>query len=564
VTGQGRFQEPGGDETAPRAAVRRLLEGAGLVADARQLAALVALHERLQPALEALRERLVAEDEPEEPARAGGAAPPGSPAGDVPFAPRPPDVDPRRVPDAPVGAGADPWYLPIASLHRAYRARELSPVEVTRRYLERIERLDGRLHAYITVTADLALMAARAAEARASHGALRGPLDGIPVGFKDLLDTAGIRTTAGSAVAADRVPARDADVVAALLAAGAVPLGKHTLHEFGSGGPSQAGPFPAARNPWDPGLVPGGSSSGSSAAVAAGLCAAALATDTGGSLRLPASYCGVVGFKPSRGRVSRRGLVPLAWTLDHVGPLARTVEDAALVVHAIAAPDPAGPVPDPGTGLRAGLRGVEIGAPLALVERAPDLHPETLAAYREALAVLERLGATVRPVELPEAEHVDTAVRVIVGAESLAAHRRTVREGAARYGRGFYQTLLEGALLGGTDYVDALRMRARIGRAMRALMQEVDLLALPTTAHPAWDFATEARYPGWLRSSFTRVFNLTGQPAVSVPCGLSAAGLPLGLQLAGRAGADAAVLAAAHAFEAATGWWRRHPPEPPA
>jgi aspartyl-tRNA(Asn)/glutamyl-tRNA(Gln) amidotransferase subunit A len=194
------------------------------------------------------------------------------------------------------------------------------------------------------------------------------------------------------------------------------------------------------------------------------------------------------------------------------------------------------------------------------VERAPDLHADTLAAYRDALQVFERLGAEVRPVELPEAGHVDTTARAIIAAEALAYHQHDARERPALYGRGFYQALLEGALISGTDYVNALRMRGLICERMRDLMASVDLLALPTTAHPAWDFAVEARVPGWLRSSFTRLFNLTGQPAISVPCGLSTAGLPIGLQLAGRPFADDAVLAAAHAYEEAAGWSARRPP----
>jgi aspartyl-tRNA(Asn)/glutamyl-tRNA(Gln) amidotransferase subunit A len=457
-------------------------------------------------------------------------------------------------------------YWPVAALHRAYQARTLSPLETVRAYLERIERLDRDLRCYITVTADLAIAAARQAEARAARGALLGSLDGVPVGLKDLVDTAGVRTTAHSARHANRIPDTNAAVVEALLGAGAVLLGKQSLHEFAAGGPTRDGVFPAARNPWNVALVPGGSSSGSGAAVAAGLCAAALGTDTGGSVRYPASYCGVVGLKPTRGLVSRRGVIPLAWSLDDVGPITRTVEDAAILLQSIAEADPADDArgrdrcPDVRGRLRAGVRGLRLGAPLREVERAPDLHADTLAAYRDALRVFERLGAQVRSVDLPEARHVDTVARAIIASEALAYHQRDAGERPTLYGRGFYQALLEGTLISGTDYVNALRMRGLIGERMRELMDSVDLLALPTTPHPAWDFAVEARVPGWLRSSFTRLFNLTGQPAISVPGGRSTDGLPIGLQLAGRPFGDDVVLAAAHAYEAATGWSAHRPP----
>jgi aspartyl-tRNA(Asn)/glutamyl-tRNA(Gln) amidotransferase subunit A len=457
-------------------------------------------------------------------------------------------------------------YLSIAELERAYADRRLSPVEVTEAYLDRIEALDGRLNSYITVTAEAARAAARSSEQRRASGRPLGPLDGVPVALKDLYDTAGIRTTAHSPLYAERVPETDATVVRRLNSAGVILLGKLAMHEFASGGPELDAIFPPARNPWDTDRVPAGSSSGSGAALAAGLAAGSFGSDTGGSIRGPASYCGIVGLKPTYGLVSRSGVIPMSWTLDHAGPMARTVKDTAMLLQAVAGHDPADPasalaeVPDFRVHLAEGIAGRRVGAPLAAVEAAGDLHPETLAAFRQALSSLEQLGASIQSIELPD--HVQAAAvwLVIASAEAFAFHERDAREQPEKFGRRFFASMLQGALYSASDYIQALRGRALICQEMGNVMRLVDLIVLPTTPHPAMDFATELASPFFKRTSFTRLFSLTGQPAISLPCGFSADRLPIGLQIAGRPFKDHTVLAAAHAYEQANDWYRQRPP----
>jgi aspartyl-tRNA(Asn)/glutamyl-tRNA(Gln) amidotransferase subunit A len=458
-------------------------------------------------------------------------------------------------------------YLPISALAGEIEARRVSPVEVTEAYLERIERLDGRIHAYITVTAERAREEARAAEAEIGRGRYRGPLHGVPIGLKDLFDTAGVRTTGHSALFAERVPEEDSTCTRRLSEAGAVLLGKLSMHEFafGPADPDDA-PFPPARNPWDLERVPSGSSSGSGAALAAGLCAGALGSDTGGSIRGPASMCGIVGHKPTYGLCSRAGVLTLAWSLDHAGPMARTVEDCAILLQALAGHDPSDPasaavaVPDYRAGLDEGIDGLRIGAPLAYLETVPDLNAETFAAYRAALDELGRLGARVEPVELPYAQHINAIGGIILVAEAYAYHQESFRDSPHLYGEPFFSRTLPGALLSAADYITAQRGRERIRRAFGELMGRVDLLALPTFPYPAVTFAEDLATPAWGRTSLTRTFNMTGQPAISVPCGFSAAGLPIGLQLAGRPFEDTTVLRAARAYERATDWHQRRPP----
>lgn len=457
-------------------------------------------------------------------------------------------------------------YLSIAELGRAYTDRLLSPVEVTQAVLRRIERLDGQLHTYITVTADEALQAASASERRFARGDALGPLDGVPIGLKDLYDTAGVRTTAHSPLFAERIPATDAAAVRRIHDAGAVPLGKHAMYEFALGKVELDGIFPPARNPWNPEMIPGGSSSGSAAAVAAGLCAGALGSDTGGSIRWPSSFCGIVGLKPTYGLISRAGVIPLAWTLDHTGPMARTVEDVALLLQVAAGHDPRDPgsahreVPHYASKIEAGVTGLRVGAPLSYVERADGLREETYVAYRAALGTLERLGATVENIELPaDVEHAPAVNVTIMVTEALALHQRDARERPELFGRRFYGRLLEAALLTGADYVQALRGRALICRAMSRAMRTVDLIVMPTNLRPAWRFEEDDLVPPQHRVRFTQLFNITGQPAVSVPCGFSTEGLPIGLQIAARPFEDHLALAAAHAYERAAGWTSRRP-----
>lgn len=459
----------------------------------------------------------------------------------------------------------DLCYLSIADLGRAYAGRELSPVEVTDAYLRRIRALDSRINAYITVTPEAAREAARRSEQRYQSGMARGPLDGVPFALKDLYDTKGVRTTAHSLQFFDRVPDQDAAAVERLAAAGAVPLGKLAMHEFAFSKPELDGAFPPARNPWDTERITGGSSTGSGAALAAGLCAASLGSDTGGSTRSPASLCGVVGYKPTFGLASRFGMFPLSWSFDHVGPMARTVEGVAILFQGVAGYDRRDSgslqveLPDYRSALRNDLRGLRVGALTAYVEEDGDVNPETMAAFRQALSTLESLGASVQHVDLPEREHLTAVHDTVMHAEAYAIHEQYVHQHPEKYGRSFYQRMIQGALFTAAEYLQAQRGRALMREAMDRLMTSVDILVLPTSPNPAWDFVTNETSPHWLRRSLTRIFNVTGQPAISVPCGFSSGGLPIGLQIAGQYLEDGTVLGAAHAYEQASGWFKRRP-----
>jgi aspartyl-tRNA(Asn)/glutamyl-tRNA(Gln) amidotransferase subunit A len=451
-------------------------------------------------------------------------------------------------------------------LHR----RALSPVELTEAYLARIERWNPHLNAYLTVMAEDARVTARRAEAELGARTERGPLHGIPVGLKDLLATAGVRTTAGSKILADWVPTEDATVVRRLRSAGAVLLGKCTMTEFAMGHPHNPHYGPT-RNPWSLAHVPGGSSSGSGAAVAGRLAVAALGSDTACSIRQPAAYCGVVGLRPSQGRVSTAGVVPLARSFDTVGPLARTVEDAALVLAAIAGADPADwatpPVPlgEYQGALTAGLHGVRVGVPRAYFwER---LDGEVAAAVEMALGVLTQLGAEVQDLDVPGVDEAVAARGLIHSAEAYAYHATWLRERPDDYGAEFRARVTRGRDTPGTALVEAQDCLARFGATVNALLQRVDVLATPTTPTPAWPFeAADLTLNGVVESYGTVGLRLTvpftalGGPALSVPCGFSAAGLPIGLQLAGRRFDEATVLRVGHAYEQSTDWHRRRPP----
>ncbi|MCC7359275.1 MAG: amidase [Anaerolineales bacterium] len=459
------------------------------------------------------------------------------------------------------------WEYSLTDLSRAFHARELSPVAVTEAYLQRIEVLEPRLHAFTTLTADQAIRDAHAAEARLARDTSLGPLDGVPLALKDVFDTAGLRTTANSPLYAERVPEVDATVVARLRAGGMVLLGKLALYEFSLGVPELVGPFPAVRNPWNLDHVPGGSSSGSAAAVAAGLCAGSFGSDTGGSVRGPASYCGIVGFKPSAGLVSRFGVVPLAWTLDQVGPLAHSVEDVALLLQAVAGYDARDvasvrvPVPNYRAALGRSLKGLRIGAPVNFTVGHMDIHPETTRVYAEALEALRALGAIVEHCDLPEVIGLGTEIVSIIGScETLAMLEPVMQRRPEKLGHSFVNVPLAGALYTAVDYIQALRGRTLICQALAEAMQTYDLLVLPTTSSPAPALAVEITRSGWRPTTLLRrLFNLTGQPAISVPAGFSSDGLPIGVQLAGRLFEDATVLAAAHAFIEATQWHHQRP-----
>jgi aspartyl-tRNA(Asn)/glutamyl-tRNA(Gln) amidotransferase subunit A len=452
------------------------------------------------------------------------------------------------------GAAGDPSFLSIAELGAAFRARRLSPVEVTQRCLERIAQKDPELRAFITVTAELALAQARTAAAELLDDHDRGPLHGVPIALKDLIDTAGIRTTGASALFEDRVPTEDAEVVRRLRDAGAVMLGKLNLHELAYGGSGVVGHYPASRNPRNPAHICGGSSSGSAAAVGAGLCYAALGTDTSGSIRLPASLCGIVGFMPTYGLVSLRGVIPLASSYDHVGPMTRTVHDAALVLQAIAGYDRRDitsaslPVPDYTAALSA--RGSRPRIGVARPHFFADLDADVAAAVERALGVLASLGAEIRDVALP----VDDD-RTVFRAESYAYHHRFVERSPERYQAETLRRIRTGEAVTAAEYIEKWQHLQQLRRGVGSLFADVHLIVTPTVAVPAPSFAELEAQPDLLRSRElllmrnTRPFDIWGTPALTVPCGTTRAGLPIGLQIAGPAGADAAVLRLGAAFE---------------
>ena len=443
--------------------------------------------------------------------------------------------------------------LSLAAASDLVRRRELSPPELTVACLQRIDQVEPRINAFITLMRDEALQAAKQAEAEIAAGNYRGPLHGIPVAVKDLFATAGVRTTAGSRILADNVPAEDSEPVARLKAAGAVILGKLNLHEFAFGATGVNPHYGLARNPWDTGRITGGSSSGAGAAVAAGECPAALGTDTGGSIRIPAALCGVVGLKPTFGRVSRRGVIPLSWALDHVGPLTRTVEDTAIVLGAIAghdAGDPsssAEPVPDYRAALGEGVHGLRVGVPREYFFDGVDA--EVLEAVRAAIEVLRELGAVVREVSLPHIAEAQAAVTAIMLPEALAYHQRWLAERPQDYGEDIRRRLQLALPIPAVHYVQAQRLRELMaGEWRREVFDKVDILATPAAAVPAAPIEQGELQTTMSLVRFTNPFNLLGVPAVSVPCGFTRAGLPVGLQLAGRWFDEATVLRAAHAY----------------
>ena len=444
------------------------------------------------------------------------------------------------------------------------RGKKLSPVELTRACLARIEKLNPALNAFITVTAEAALEQARAAEQEIQRGAWRGPLHGIPIALKDLIDTAGVRTTAASAVFLERVPQQDAEVVRRLKAAVAVLVGKLNLHEFAYGGSGVVGHFGAVRNPWNPAHITGGSSSGSAAAVAAGMCYAALGTDTAGSIRLPAACCGIVGLKPSYGLASARGVIPLAWSYDHVGPMTRSVADAAALLAAIAGYDPedltSQPVPlaNYAAALESKTSALRVG--VARESFFAGLDAEIASAVETALTVLARLVREVREVSVP----VD-ADRTAMTAEAWAYHAPLVAEHSELYQPETLRRIRTGSEVSAAAYIAKRSELERMRREAGRIFAELDLVVTPTVPVPPPTFAEIEKNPQELRPREllllrnTRPFNVLGLPAISLPCGFTSAGLPVGLQIAGPAGSEAAVLSLAQAYERAAGWRGRHP-----
>jgi len=455
-------------------------------------------------------------------------------------------------------------YLTIREVGERLRRRELSPVELTTAMLDRAEGLDGSLNAFITVTREAALEQARLSEKGLLAGHDLGPLHGVPISLKDLYQTAGVKTTGGSKILADWVPHADATVTRRLKLAGAIVLGKNNLHEFAYGATNDNPHYGPSRNPWNRERITGGSSGGSGAAVAAGIGYASMGTDTGGSIRLPAALCGVIGVKPTYGLVSRAGVLPLSWSLDHCGPLTRTVEDAALVLNAIAGHDhadaaSAGRVtPDLTTAMDGRVRGLRIG--LLREYMGDNVLPEIAAAVRAALTTLEGLGAGVEEVSVPEVEHRAGAVFAILHAEASAIHERWLRTRREDYGADVLERLLQGERLTATQYLKGQQARRVLVARFAALFEQIDVLVTPTVPILA-PTLPEARGPaarGQLLG-FTQIFNVLGLPAVSVPCGFSTTGLPMAMQVVGRPFEEHTVLRVAHAYEQQAGWHKHRP-----
>ena len=461
-------------------------------------------------------------------------------------------------------AADDLQFLAVADAAALIAARELSPVELAEACLARIAALDGLLHSFVEVTAERARRAAEAAEAEIAASGPRGPLHGIPYCLKDVFDVAGVRTAAQSRLLAGNVAAEDSACAARLEAAGAVLLGKNATWEFAHGGPSWDVLFPPARNPWDTDRSPSGSSSGSAAAVAAGLAPVSLGTDTGGSIRGPAAACGVAGLKPTYGRVSRRGVVPNCFSHDHAGPLARTCRDLALVLAAIAGHDPRDPgsaavgVPDYAAALTGDVRGLAIGVPWRWLEEEMPPGAATRAAFDEALGVFRALGAEAREVSLPPMLDCHATMKVIAVSELFAVHGDDLRARPELFGASLRYRVVAGGLVRAEDYLRATRARTRLARDMQAAMAGVDVVALPT-GEPAGPLRPSHPADTFTRPSYTSPFSLAGNPALSVRSGFDADGLPFSLQIVGKPFDEAAVLRAGDAYERATPWRRRRP-----
>jgi aspartyl-tRNA(Asn)/glutamyl-tRNA(Gln) amidotransferase subunit A len=457
-------------------------------------------------------------------------------------------------------------YLSVAEASRLIRSRALSPVEYTKALLDRIALLDASYNAFLLLTPESALAEAKAAETEIGAGRWLGPLHGMPYAAKDIFDIAGLPTTCHSKIRAGHRATSDAFVIRRLRDAGAVLLGKTALHEFATGGPAFDLPWPPARNPWNRDLHPGGSSSGSGAALAAGMAPMALGTDTGGSVRNPATCCGIIGMKPTYGRVSRSGVFPLAFSLDHVGPMTRSVEDNAILLQAIAGHDPddptsvAEPLPDFSANLHGGLKGLRIGIIEHFYSEDAKADAEQVKGIEAAIDVLRRLGADIRSVRVSPLDTWFDCNRTIHQAEAYAIHEKDLQERPQDYAVLTRKKMLPGAFISSTKYIRAQQLRTALCREMADAMTELDAvitlssLELPPRIEDA--DAVARTYDRQCRV----VFNVTGTPAISVPTGFSAVGIPLAMQIAGRALDEANVYRVAHAYCEATGFADRRPP----
>jgi aspartyl-tRNA(Asn)/glutamyl-tRNA(Gln) amidotransferase subunit A len=460
---------------------------------------------------------------------------------------------------------SDLAWLTIAEASALIRDKKLSPVEWTQALIARIERHDGRLNAFLRFTPEIALADARRAEAEISAGNWRGPLHGVPYGLKDIIDYAGLPTTAHSAILKDNIATADACVTQRLRAAGAVFMGKLSTHEFAIGGPCFDLPWPPARNPWNRDYFCGGSSSGSGVATAAGFVPFAIGTDTGGSVRNPSTMCGVTGIKPTYGLVSRRGVFPLAFSLDHVGPLTRTVHDNATVLNVLAGHDGLDPgsVARPGVDYTAltgkGLKGLRIGWLKHFYHDDIKADPQMGAAVDAAVMKMQELGAQVTEVKTVPLSQFQACNRIIMGSESYAIHQKWLRERPQDYGDITRQRFLYGAMYSASDYINALRMRSKFTADFHALFNDVDVIVTASAHDPAvriddqeaceFIYSRQARAP----------FNVTGSPAMAVPAGFSKEGLPLGIQIVAAPWNEAVVYRVGAAYEAAMSWTAKRP-----
>jgi len=463
-------------------------------------------------------------------------------------------------------------FLTATQLSKLIETKEVSPVEATEAYLDRIEEVDPKLNSYITITGEQALDAARQAEQEIATGMHRGPLHGVPVAVKDQFNTAGILTTGGSSILKDNIPTDDATVITNLKKAGAVLLGKLNMSEFAMA-EIYNHPYGTPRNPWDLERNPGTSSSGSGAATAASLCATSLGEDTGGSIRGPANFSGLVGLRPSHGRVSRHGVLGGSWSMDTVGPISRSVEDAAITLQAIAGHDSKDtyswdvPVPDYRAALTGDIRGIRLGV---IQERmdSPNLDPEFRETVAEAIGMMGELGASVEDTSIPHAPNAGALTMSILGVEWANLHRPMFEPHIDYLDHNNRIRFLTGSIIPAQYYYKAQKLRAVLRHQILDALEKVDVLVLPTgpiTAPPVESVpgiqSKEHALTGLAgRISFTGPFNLAGTPAISVPCGFSTAGMPMGLQIVGRPFAEGTVLKVAHAYEQNTEWHNRRAP----
>jgi len=457
-------------------------------------------------------------------------------------------------------------HLTIHEAGQLLKNGELSPVELTQAFFDRIADTDDRLHSFITLLTDQAMSEARTAEAEIRSGKYRGPLHGIPIALKDLYDTADIRTTSGSRVDFDRVPTADSTPTARLKEAGSILLGKLAMHEFALGGPDWTTPFEPARNPWNLDHITGGSSSGSASAVSSGQAMGALGSCTGGSIRGPASLCGIVGLKPTYGRVSRSGVVTLSWSQDHVGPMTWTVEDSAYMLQAIAghdSKDPTSskaPVPDYSLSLREDIRGKTFGLPRHyFFDADPSVNAEAVSVVEKAASELEKLGAKIETIELPSLEYVRAANTIIMVSEAFAFHEPNLKTRPQDFGEIVRARFRIGGMLSAGDYLQAQRCRQWSKREFAEALRKVDFFLTPTMTQPAAAFEGYDPTDTIRGKSFTAPFNVTGLPAISVPCGFTGGGLPVGMQIAGKPFDEPGVIQAAYTYQQHARWYETRP-----